>query len=642
MRHHPSLPKARRRGRRSRLLAVLAALMLCASSTALLAQEAEAAQESEDSLEERLWDAARDGDADAIGALLEAGAEADAEFRDGATALFYAAQRGHAPVVARLLEAGASPHAKSTMLQITALHVSAGFPEVVKLLVDAGADVSARDLQSNQSPLAWSVMRRCEPCMAAMLTGGPSPEALQGAMLFAQRMQQPQLMEPLKQALGSVDASPRWPQFRGVRGSGIADGSRAPASWNADEGKGLAWSTEIPGHGHSSPSVWGDKIFLTTAIGGTVQVQRFAVTPMDVSDDSSEHTFEVLAISRSSGEILWRQVAHTGVPRNQRHLKNSFATETPATDGKYVVASFGSHGLYCYTVDGELLWSQDAGTFDTGFFSDPGYQWGTASSPILVDDTVVVQVDLQEDSYIAAFDLETGEERWRTSRDELPSWGTPVLYDGPEGPALATNGVNALRGYDARTGEVLWTLNTGNSMIPGSSPVVGLDLIFIGNGYRPLKPIYAIRTDAEGDISLGASEDSNADVAWSHKKGGPYYTSPLVYQDILYILADNGIFSAYQAQSGERIYRQRIGNGRTTFAASPIAADGKIYLASETGDVFVIRAGLDFELLATNPSGGPILSTPALVDGTVLVRTQNHLQAFHTPPAPRPQAQPSK
>jgi outer membrane protein assembly factor BamB len=354
---------------------------------------------------------------------------------------------------------------------------------------------------------------------------------------------------------------------------------------------------------------------------------------MSSAADRSPHSWRLYALDRASGEVVWERTAHQGVPATPRHPKNSYASQTPATDGEHVVAFFGSEGLYCYDAAGELVWRRDLGTIDAGFFFDPGYSWGTASSPVLWRDLVIVQVDRQADSFIAAFDLASGKERWRTPRDELPSWATPTVWESSEGAVLLTNGIRGMRGYDPATGEGLWHLATGNSMISGATPVADREVAVIGNGYRPLTPIYAVRAGARGDISLAEGETANRGVAWSTKSGGPYYVTPLIYEDFLYVLSNDGVLTAYLTLTGERVYRERVGEKAVGFSASQVAADGRLYLASEDGDVYVVRAGHDYRLLGVNPVGELMMATPAVAGGMIVLRTRDRVIAIGKPGA---------
>ncbi|HZJ42672.1 MAG TPA: PQQ-binding-like beta-propeller repeat protein, partial [Pyrinomonadaceae bacterium] len=283
-------------------------------------------------------------------------------------------------------------------------------------------------------------------------------------------------------------------------------------------------------------------------------------------------------------------------------------------------------------LDGKLLWKQDLGVLDAGWFYDPDYQWEYGSSPIIYKDFVIVQADIQKNSFIAAYDIKTGKLAWKTAREEMPSWGTPTVYEGAQRSELITNGTKAIRGYDPATGKELWRL-TPNSEITTPTPIVAHDLIFVTAGYPPVQPIYAIKLGASGDISLKDGKESNDFIAWSKQRGGPYMPTPLVYGDLLYTCSNNGVLTAYNAKTGERVYQERLGGTGAPFTASPVASDGKLYFSSEDGDIFVVKAGPKYEFLSKNPVGEVLMATPAVSDGLIIVRGLNHLFAFGESPA---------
>ena len=443
------------------------------------------------------------------------------------------------------------------------------------------------------------------------------------------------LLEPGVQAAAEPGASTvqsegrfNWPSFRGPNASGIADGQEPPIRWNASTQQNVAWKMPIPGLGHSSPVVWNDRVFLTGAVSSDPNsVFKFGRDgSIDRRTDTSEHVWTVYALDRYSGEVVWQHDAFQGVPRIQRHPKNSYASATPVTDGEHLVVMFGSEGLYCYDLNGELLWSRDLGPIDGGASYDDTYHWGSASSPIIYQGLVIVQADQQQGSLIAAYDVAGGEEVWRTARDVISSFSTPTVYEGDDRAELITNGPERIYGYDPQSGEPLWMLR-GSSFNTTPTPVIGDGLFLVASGYR-IRPIFAIRPGANGDISLPENETSNDFIAWSSARFGPYMTTPLAYRDHLYVVSDGGVVTAFKAASGERVYQARLGNVGGAYSASPIAADGRIYAASEDGDVFVFTAGDEHELLAVNPVGEVILATPAISEGQIFVRTTRHLFAF--------------
>jgi outer membrane protein assembly factor BamB len=314
------------------------------------------------------------------------------------------------------------------------------------------------------------------------------------------------------------------------------------------------------------------------------------------------------------------------VPKIKRHPKSTYANPTPATDGKRVVAFFGSEGLYCYDLNGKLLWKKDLGVLDSGFYVVPSAQWGFASSPVIYENMVLVQCDVQKDSFVAAFDLRDGKEIWRTPRNEVPTFSTPALYQDGKRTLLVLNGYKHIGGYDARTGRELWRM-TGGGDIPVPTPVVGHDLIFITNAHGKMSPIYAVRPDASGDISFKGEETSNKFIVWSQNREGAYMQTPLILGDYLYVCRDNGVLSCYEAKTGVRKYQTRLADGRTGFSASAVAADGKIYYTGEDGDIYVVKAGPEFGLLAKNSLAEVCMATPAISEGMIFFRTQRHLVA---------------
>ena len=427
---------------------------------------------------------------------------------------------------------------------------------------------------------------------------------------------------------GGVIQAQNWPQFRGPGAAGVTEGAAKPVKFDGSTSQNVVWKTEIPGLSHASPIVWGNKVFVVTAVSSEKDETRYGlygdVAPVK---NDPKHSWKIYALDKQKGTILWERVAYEGLPKVKRHPKSTHAASTPVTDGKYLIVNFGSEGLYAYDLDGKLLWKQDLGVLDAGWFYDPDYQWEYGSSPIIYKDFVIVQADIQKNSFIAAYDIKTGKLAWKTAREEIPSWGTPTVYEGAQRSELITNGTKAIRGYDPATGKELWRL-TPNSEITTPTPFVAHDLIFVTSGYSPVQPIYAIKLGASGDISLKDGKESNDFIAWSKQRGGPYMPTPLVYGDLLYTCSNGGILTAYNAKTGDRIYQERLGGTGGAFTASPVASDGKLYLSSEDGDIFVVKAGPKYELLSKNPVGEVMMATPAISDGLLIVRGLNHLFAF--------------
>jgi outer membrane protein assembly factor BamB len=423
-----------------------------------------------------------------------------------------------------------------------------------------------------------------------------------------------------------VAGAQNWPSFRGPAASGVNDGQKLPTKWDVAKGRNIAWKAAIPGLAHSSPIVWGDRIFVTTAVSSRPDAgfRRGLYGDGDASDDRSVQKWKVLCLNARTGALLWDRLAYEGAPKEKRHIKSTYASSTPATDGEVVVAFFGSQGLYAYDLDGRLLWTRDLGRIDAGAYDLPDYEWGTASSPILYRDLVIVQCDQQKASFLTALDRKTGKTVWKTERDELPSWGTPTIYPGRTRTELVTNSPNFIRGYDPLTGKELWRLGR-SSKITAPTPIFAGDLILVASGRRPEAPIFAIRAGASGDITLAEEQTQSRTVAWSKTQRGPYMPTPLFYRGTLYVLGNAGILDAYEFETGRVIYRQRIPHQGSGFSASPVASDGKIYLSSEDGDIFVVTAGEHFTLLGTNPMNDPVMATPAISSGTLIIRTQHVL-----------------
>ncbi len=419
-----------------------------------------------------------------------------------------------------------------------------------------------------------------------------------------------------------------WPSFRGPHASGVADGQNLPDRWNGKTGENILWHTPIPGLAHSSPVVWGNRIFVTSAVSSDPKAtfRPGLYGDGDASTDRSRHRWMIYALDKQSGKILWERAAYEGEPLEKRHIKSTYANSTPVTDGRIVVAWFGSQGVHAYDVNGKFLWKVDLGRIDLGAYDIPTYEWGPASSPIIWKDLVILQCDTQTDSFIIAFNANTGRAVWKTKRDEIPSWGTPTVATTTKGEELIANASNFIRGYDPRTGKELWRLGR-SSKITAPTPVFADDMLVVVSGRGPERPIFVVKAGARGDLTLPEGKTSSDTVIWSRTGRGSYMPTPLIYNGILYVLSNNGTFDAYNLKTGEEIYRQRLPLVGSGFSASPVASDGKIYLSNEDGEILVVSAGEKFNHLGTNSMGELLMATPALSDGVMYVRSAASLFA---------------
>ncbi len=424
-------------------------------------------------------------------------------------------------------------------------------------------------------------------------------------------------------------AERQWPSYRGYYASGILDNTSLPEMWDVEKNINIKWKVDIPGLALSCPIIWEDKLIITSAISKTDNkvLRAGAYINSNPVDDESVHEWKVYCLNNKTGEIIWERTSFTGVPMVKRHPKSTHANCTPATDGKHIVAFFASEGLYCYNMEGDLLWKKDFGKLHAGAFADhrEGIEWEFASSPLIHKGIVLIQCDVRGDSFLAAFDVETGEEKWNKSRDEHPGWCTPNIYTHNGREYVVVNGYKHRGAYDFITGEEVWRMSGGGD-IPVPTPQIGDNLIYFNSAHGPSSPIYAVKKDARGDITLQDGEKSNEFVQWSIPRGGSYMHSMLLYNEYLYNVGWNGVVECFNPLSGERIYRKKIG-ASDTFIASPIASDGKIYVISDHGDVYTLKAGPEFEILAENYLADICMVVPALTDDAIYFRTQHSLIA---------------
>jgi outer membrane protein assembly factor BamB len=414
-----------------------------------------------------------------------------------------------------------------------------------------------------------------------------------------------------------------WPQWRGPDGQGVSAETGLPSEWSGT--KNIKWKTPIAGRGHSSPIVWGTRIFLTTALDGDAIPGRTPGVTHKLLDGTDfvhpdavgadfKHTFKVICLDRDTGKVLWERVAYEGPVHDSRHKKASFASSTPATDGKYVFAFFGTEGLYAYDYNGKLLWKQDLGKLGT---ASVGY----GVSPILFGDLVIMQCDESGgQSFIAGFDKKTGKQVWRAPRKVDITWSTPVLVHTSGRTELVAAAAEAIMAYDPKTGKELWR-HKGLESNAVPSPVVSEDLVVVTSGY-PAKIALALRAGGTGDIT------GTPRLVWSYNKGTAYVPSPILYGDYIYLMTGNGSITCLDAKTGKLEYEGARVQKSTTFMASPVAFEGKILLTSEDGETFIIKAGPKHEVIATNTLGEPVYASPAIANGRIFIRGEKNLYAI--------------
>jgi len=432
---------------------------------------------------------------------------------------------------------------------------------------------------------------------------------------------------------GSNDVfAANWPQFRGPQASGVGE-TAVPTTWNVESGENLRWQTPIPGLAHASPIVWGDHVFLATAVkpGAKPELKIGLYGDGASYTEKEPHQWRLFCLDKASGRILWDQLGHQSAPRLERHTKATHCNSTPATDGKRIVALFGSEGLFCFDMQGQKLWHKDLGKLHAAPFDMPSLQWGFASSPILHDGKVIVQVDTISEQFLAVFDGTDGRELWRQPRKELSSWCTPIVAETPGRTQIVVNGWKEIGGYDFKTGQALWWLREGGD-VPVASPILNRDRVILTSGHGKYRPMRSVRLDAAGDITPSDISLTNQAVMWCHPRKGNYLQTPIVVGDLLWGCSNDGIVTCFDAQSGRINYEERIGGGGQGFTASPVAAAGKLFFTGEQGDVFVIAASEKFTIVATNKIGGICLATPAISGGTLFFRTTEKLLALGPKP----------
>jgi len=425
---------------------------------------------------------------------------------------------------------------------------------------------------------------------------------------------------------GAEATSANWPQFRGPQASGVME-TRTPEQWNVGTGENIRWQTTVPGLAHASPVVWGDRIYLATAVRpGQADLKVGLYGDIASAIDQESHQWRLLAIDKASGKIIWDKLGHEGIPRVKRHTKASHCNSTPATDGRRIAAFFASEGLFCFDMEGKLVWRKDLGPMDSGYFKSPAAQWGFAASPVIHDGKVVVLCDVQTNSFLAVFALDDGRELWRTPRKDVPAWSTPAIAKAGNDTQILVNGWHHTGAYDFATGREIWKLDGGGD-IPVPAPIIAHGFAYFTSGHGRYRPMRAIRLEAKGDITPADPGTTNAAIAWAHARQGNYMQTPIVVGDHVYGCYDNGVLTCFNARTGAIQYSQRLGGGGEGFTASPVSNGRNLYFASEAGNVHVIPATDKFSATATNYLGETCMASPAISEGALFFRTRNKLIA---------------
>jgi outer membrane protein assembly factor BamB len=430
--------------------------------------------------------------------------------------------------------------------------------------------------------------------------------------------------------LPAVVRADNWPQFRGPNGSGVSTETNLPSEWSPD--KNVAWKLKDLGVAWSSPIVWGDRLFLTTAVPEE-KIERPSPRT-HLRDDESVlekviYRWEVHCLDATTGQAIWNKVAARHKPTLPIHPKNSYATETPVTDGERVYAYFGSDGVYCYDFTGRLLWNKSLGTLKMR------HGWGTASSPVLDGGRLFIQCDHEDNSFLVALDVKDGHEVWRISRDEKSNWGTPFIWRNKVRTELVTLG-NRVRSYDPATGKQFWELGPMATTIT-TTPVATADLLYVGSASMPFnseRPLFAVRPGSSGDLTLPKGQKASAAIAWCQPQNGPTMPSPLVHDGCVYVVQETGLITCHDAQTGQRFYKERLPREEGRFTTSPWAYDGKVFVTSEEGNTFVLQAGPKFRLLRKNSFPDEMfMATPAIANGSLYLRGRDYLYCIRQMPA---------
>ena len=423
-------------------------------------------------------------------------------------------------------------------------------------------------------------------------------------------------------------AHANWPQFRGVQANGVKSDASTVTNWDVSAGQNIRWRSAIPGLAHASPIVWNEHVYIATAVRpGKADLKVGLYGDIASANDQVVHQWRLIALDKANGKIVWDKLGHEGTPRVKRHTKASHCNSTPATDGRHIVAIFGSEGLFCFDMNGNLVWKKDLGPMDSGYFQVKSAQWGFASSPIIHEGKVVVLCDVQTNSFLVALDATNGKELWRAPRRDVPTWSTPTIAKAGDETHILVNGWHHTGAYDFATGKEIWRLDGGGD-IPVPTPVVAHGFAYFTSGHGRFRPMRAVRLEAKGDITPADPGATNAAISWAHARQGTYMQTPIVVGDQIYACLDNGVLVCFDAKTGAIHHNERIGSGSEGFTASPVSDGRNLYFSSETGNVYVIPANARFSVIATNKLGETCMATPAISDGILLFRTREHVLAI--------------
>ena len=403
-----------------------------------------------------------------------------------------------------------------------------------------------------------------------------------------------------------------WPRWRGPFNTGVARGG-APVEWSAT--KNVKWKVEVPGRGHSSPVIWEDRIYLTTAVprGQGAAPSREGST-FGSTEAQPEYDFLVLCYDKDDGSEIWRQTALTAAPHEGYHATyGSFASNSPVTDGETLIAFFGSRGVFAYHLDGKLRWKKNLGVE-----MRMRNAFGEGVAPVLHDNVLLLTFDHEGQSFLAALDKRDGKELWRVERDEPSNWAPPLVLEHEGALQAVVAATNKVRSYELSSGKLIWEASgLGLNTIP--APVTDGERVYVMSGYRDPN-LLAIRLGGEGDLTGSEA------IEWTNQRGNAYTASPVLEDGVLYVVTDRGMLSAFDTATGEPHYLQQRLPNPYSFKSSPVAADGKLYLATEQGDVVVVAMGTGYKPLAVNSMGDEFfIATPAVSDGELFLRGRTTL-----------------